>query len=83
MMVGYKEGQIVPKGYLLAVIDPRPYEAALLQAQGQLARDQALLANAKLDRGALPDPGRAGFHRQTTYMIPRSTWCISMKVPSS
>ncbi len=50
MMVGYKEGQIVPKGYLLAVIDPRPYEAALLQAQGQLARDQALLANAKLDR---------------------------------
>ncbi len=50
MQVGYKEGQIVPKGYLLAVIDPRPYEAALLQAQGQLARDQALLANAKLDR---------------------------------
>ena len=50
MKVGYKEGQIVPKGYLLAVIDPRPYEAALLQAQGQLARDQALLADAKLDR---------------------------------
>jgi membrane fusion protein, multidrug efflux system len=49
MMVGYKEGQIVPKGYLLAVIDPRPYEAALLQAQGQLARDQALLADARLD----------------------------------
>ncbi len=49
MQVGYKEGQIVPKGYLLAVIDPRPYEAALLQAQGQLARDQALLENARLD----------------------------------
>ncbi|MGB7913568.1 MAG: efflux RND transporter periplasmic adaptor subunit [Desulfobaccales bacterium] len=49
MKVGYKEGQIVPKGYLLAVIDPRPYEAALLQAQGQLARDKALLANARLD----------------------------------
>jgi len=49
MTVGYKEGQIVPKGFLLAVIDPRPYEAALLQAQGQLARDQALLADAKLD----------------------------------
>ena len=50
MQVGYKEGQIVPKGFLLAVIDPRPYEAALLQAQGQVARDQALLADAKLDR---------------------------------
>jgi len=49
MKVGYKEGQIVPKGYLLAVVDPRPYEAALLQAQGQLARDQALLENARLD----------------------------------
>jgi multidrug efflux system membrane fusion protein len=49
MQVAYKEGQIVPKGYLLAVIDPRPYEAALLQAQGQLARDQALLQNARLD----------------------------------
>ncbi len=49
MKVGYKEGQIVPKGYLLAIVDPRPYEAALLQAQGQLARDQALLADARLD----------------------------------
>ena len=49
MKVGYKEGQIVPKGYLLAVVDPRPYAAALLQAQGQLARDKALLADAKLD----------------------------------
>ncbi len=49
MKVGYKEGQIVPKGFLLAVVDPRPFEAALLQAQGQLARDQALLADAKLD----------------------------------
>jgi membrane fusion protein, multidrug efflux system len=49
MKVGYKEGQIVPKGYLLAIVDPRPYEAALLQAQGQLARDQALLADAKVD----------------------------------
>jgi len=47
--VRFKEGQMVQKGELLAVIDPRPYQAAVLQAQGQLARDQALLKNARLD----------------------------------
>jgi multidrug efflux system membrane fusion protein len=49
MAIYYKEGQIVQKGQLLAVIDPGPYEAALTQAQGQLARDQALLKNALID----------------------------------
>jgi multidrug efflux system membrane fusion protein len=47
--VRYKEGQLVKKGELLAVVDPRPYQAAVTQAQGQLARDQAMLANARLD----------------------------------
>jgi multidrug efflux system membrane fusion protein len=47
--VRFKEGQMVKKDELLAVIDPRPYQAAVLQAQGQLARDQALLKNARLD----------------------------------
>lgn len=47
--VNYREGQMVKKGDLLAQIDPRPYTAVLVQAQGQLARDQALLKNAYID----------------------------------
>jgi membrane fusion protein, multidrug efflux system len=47
--VRYTEGQLVKKNDLLAIIDPRPYRALAVQAQGQLSRDQALLANARLD----------------------------------
>jgi membrane fusion protein, multidrug efflux system len=49
MKVLFKEGQVMDKGALLAEIDPRPFEAQLTQVLGQMARDQALLANAKLD----------------------------------
>jgi multidrug efflux system membrane fusion protein len=45
----FTEGQFVHQGDALAQIDPRPYEAALQQMQGNLKRDQALLADAKLD----------------------------------
>jgi membrane fusion protein, multidrug efflux system len=45
----FTEGQTVRQGDSLAQIDPRPYEAALQQMQGNLKRDQALLADAKLD----------------------------------
>jgi multidrug efflux system membrane fusion protein len=47
--VGFTEGQTVKTGDFLAQIDPRPYEAALDQAKGQLAKDQALLAQAQSD----------------------------------
>lgn len=47
--VHFEEGQVVAQGQLLATLDPRPYQAALTQAEGQLVRDQALLENARLD----------------------------------
>jgi multidrug efflux system membrane fusion protein len=49
MKVNYQEGQLVHAGDLLVEIDPGPYQAAVDQAQGQLARDSALLEDAKLD----------------------------------
>jgi multidrug efflux system membrane fusion protein len=49
MKVAFKEGDDVKKGDLLVEIDPRPYEAALAQANGNLARDEALLKGAQVD----------------------------------
>jgi len=49
VQVAYREGQLVHRGDLLAVIDPRPYQAVYDQTQGQLQRDQALLKNARTD----------------------------------
>jgi membrane fusion protein, multidrug efflux system len=49
MAIYFKQGDEVKKGQKLFLIDPRPYQAALTQAQGQLAHDQAALAEAKVD----------------------------------
>lgn len=47
--VAFTEGQLVKAGELLAQIDPATFQAALEQAEGQLARDSAQLANARID----------------------------------
>ena len=47
--IAFHEGQLVKQNQVLAEIDPRPFQVQLDQAKGQLIRDQALLANAKLD----------------------------------
>jgi multidrug efflux system membrane fusion protein len=49
MNVRYQEGNLVREGDLLLEIDPRPYEVQLEQAEGQMVRDQAMLANARVD----------------------------------
>ena len=53
--VAFKEGQNVNKGDLLAVIDPRPYEVALSQAEATLFKDQSALKDAKLNLARFED----------------------------
>jgi membrane fusion protein, multidrug efflux system len=59
--VNFKEGQYVRQGELLVLIDPRPYEVALSQAQATLFRDQAQLRDARLNyeryKGLLQESG--------------------------
>ena len=61
VQINFKEGQHVNQGELLIVIDPRPYQVALSQAQAQLFKDQASLRDAKLNydrfKGLLQDSG--------------------------
>lgn len=47
--IAFKEGQMVHEGDLLAEIDPRAFQVQLMQAEGQLLRDEALLKNAEID----------------------------------
>ncbi|MGD0514217.1 MAG: efflux RND transporter periplasmic adaptor subunit [Terriglobales bacterium] len=64
--VHYQEGQLVRKGQALIDIDPRPYEAQLLQAQGALERDTYVLEQAKMDLQRYRDAwARNGIPKQT------------------
>jgi membrane fusion protein, multidrug efflux system len=47
--VAFREGQLVHQGDLLAEIDPRPFQVQLMQAEGQKAKDEATLQNARVD----------------------------------
>ncbi len=49
MTVHFREGQTITKGSLLAVIDPRPFQVLLTQAEGQMTRDREQLNNARMD----------------------------------
>lgn len=67
MSVNFTEGQRVSEGDVLAQIDPRPFEAALAEAKGQLARDEAELANARKDMRRYQTLAAKDFVARQTY----------------
>ncbi|HEV8491058.1 MAG TPA: efflux RND transporter periplasmic adaptor subunit, partial [Candidatus Angelobacter sp.] len=60
MRVHFKEGDFVKKGQLLFTIDRAPFEAALRQAEGTLARDEAQALNSRLDAERYQGLGKQG-----------------------
>jgi multidrug efflux system membrane fusion protein len=73
VQVNFQEGQDVEKGQLLFVIDPRPLEAALKQAEANLARDKALANKAQADAVRYAELIRKQFVSQQEYDQARAT----------
>ena len=70
--IHFKEGQEVNKGDLLAVIDPRPYEVALHQAEATLFKDQSALNDAKLNFQRFQDLYKQGIIPQQQFDTQKS-----------
>lgn len=70
--IHFREGQEVNKGDLLAVIDPRPYQVALAQAEATLYKDQSALNDAKLNFDRFQDLYKQGIIPQQQYDTQRS-----------
>jgi multidrug efflux system membrane fusion protein len=73
MQVPVREGQAVKQGQLLAEIDPKPYQAALEQAQGQLVKDQANAVNARAEAARYTALLQAGVTSKETQQAQIST----------
>ena len=71
--VNFREGQVVHAGDLLIQLDPRPYQAALDQAQANLSRDQAALANAKVDLARYADLLKRNFSPEQQFATQKTT----------
>lgn len=65
--IHFQKGQFVNKGALLFTIDPRPYQASLMQAEGALAKDEAQLANAREDERRYADLVKKGYVSRQQY----------------
>ena len=72
VQINFREGQEVNKGDLLAVIDPRPYEVALSQAEATLYKDQSALNDAKLNFQRFQDLYKQGIIPQQQFDTQRS-----------
>ena len=80
MALHFQEGQQVKAGDLLAEIDPSQFKVALAQAQGQLAKDKATLANARRDLARYNN-----WQKPISYLSgtdgPNKRWSVKPKAP--
>ena len=65
--IHFQKGQFVKKGAILFTIDPRPYQASLMQAEGSMAKDQAQLANARADEQRYAELVKKGYISKQQY----------------